>query len=631
MAVTVAFFICALLPEALSGRTGRRSLLQVGSERARGTVEKSADPHDAAWFNSFALEESSYNPLEDQGKMHPTGWNPQFKEKAGKSDDPAKSAAWFHESQSRGADEALQTHYPALTAGKSAYVEQPDWQMGPGGDWVQNLKVAAEPGSAQPKQAKNTQWFEHFSDQYDKYGRPKTPVEQLALVGSTLRSVSSNLTCQKPGCVANTTLDIYDPSIENIHDCTMSFGAHATDFDDNFDGERIFNILANGRALGGDCFPLANGCVSQLSRELLYSCVRDYPVDSVISSEGKMLVMAAIPKAVDECPYQGNLLHAVATVQCHVTPITTTTTTTTTTVPPAFPSKNPFVDQWNDRYPGTLHNHSGEEGGEIHGAHLKPPTPAIPTRSFTEHRVHSLYASGMMRCAERGCSASLVMDLNQTLLSLDKCIVQMTVNQTDFDNTDGSFERLNVNVSGVPALVDAAPGLNPCRSFYAGEAPSQEQMSYHALKDFDITDRIREGPVVFTARITRQVDECPSNGYLFDSKVEVKCNVTTIGAYLERGDTSVLEVLKLNQVLLEGTAAEANGALKEFFESTKEAEAAKSNVSTASNASHAAEAAKSNASTASNASAESNHSTASNASDTEEAALMSLRGLRNRK
>jgi len=223
------------------------------------------------------------------------------------------------------------------------------------------------------------------------------------------------------------------------------------------------------------------------------------------------------------------------------------------------------------------------------------------------------------------------MDLNQTLLSLDKCLVQMTVNQTDFDNKDGSFERLSVNVSGVPALVDAAPGLNPCRSFYAGEALSQEQMSYHALKDFDITNHIRKGPVVFTARITRQVDECPSNGYLFDSRVEVTCNVTTIGGYLQRGDTSVLEVLKLNQVLLEGTTAEANGALKEFFASTSETEAAKSNASTASNVS-----AESNASTASNASdaeeaAKSNASTASNVSDTEEAALMSLRGQRNRK
>jgi len=613
MAVAVAFFICALLPEALGASAGRRSLLQVGSERARGTMEKSADPHDASWFNSFALEESTYNPLEDQGKMHPTGWNPQFKEKAGKSDEPAKSSAWFHESQSRGADEALQTHYPALTSGKSAYVEQPDWQMGPGGDWVQNLKVAADPASAHPKQAKNTQWFEHFSDQYDKYGRPKTPVEQVALVDSSVRTVSSNLTCQKPGCVANATLDIYDPSIEFIHECTMSFGAHATDFDDNFDGERIFNILANGRALGGDCFPLANGCVSLLSRELMYSCVQDYPVDTVISSEGKMFVTAAIPQVVDECPYQGNLLHAVATVQCHVTPITTTTTTTTTTVPPSFPSKNPFVDQWSSNKFQSPQDISGKAPVGV----LKPPTPALPTKSFMEHRVHSLSASGVMRCAERGCSASLVMDLNQTLLSLDKCLVQMTVNQTDFDNKDGSFERLSVNVSGVPALVDAAPGLNPCRSFYAGEAPSQEQMTYQALKDFDITDSIRKGPVVFTARITRQVDECPSNGYLFDSKVAVTCNVTTIGDYLQHGDTSVLEVLKLNQVLLDGTTAEANGALKEFFASTA--------------STRETEAAKSNASTASNVSAESNASTASNASDVEEATLMSLRGQRNRK
>ena len=34
---------------------------------------------------------------------------------------------------------------------------------------------------------------------------------------------------------------------------------HATDFDDNFAGERVANFLANGRAMGGDCYPLVNG------------------------------------------------------------------------------------------------------------------------------------------------------------------------------------------------------------------------------------------------------------------------------------------------------------------------------------------------------------------------------------
>eukprot|EP00441_Pelagodinium_beii_P043749 CAMPEP_0197638404 /NCGR_PEP_ID=MMETSP1338-20131121/13342_1 /TAXON_ID=43686 ORGANISM="Pelagodinium beii, Strain RCC1491" /NCGR_SAMPLE_ID=MMETSP1338 /ASSEMBLY_ACC=CAM_ASM_000754 /LENGTH=542 /DNA_ID=CAMNT_0043210977 /DNA_START=147 /DNA_END=1772 /DNA_ORIENTATION=+ len=527
----LALIFCAFLPRVLG--TGRSealapeledaaaysmSLLQVGSEKTLGTSERSSDPRDAEFFNSFALEEDT-DLLEDQGKVQ------------------AKGSAWLHKSQTGGTDEASQTNYPSRN---SASVERPDSQ-------VQNLKVAANLGSTKPKLGL---------------------LDQVESTGSTLRTVSGNLTCEKPGCTANTTLVIYDSSVEYINNCTMSFGAHATDFDDNFAGERIFDILANGRTLGGDCFPLANGCVSQLSRDVIYPCVKDYPVDSIISSSGKVAIMAAIPKVVDECPYNGNLLHAVATLSCIVSPITTTTTTTTTPPPPEYPSYNSYVDSWEDKVRKGLEDALQSKHGSDETVTARQPKQ--PTRTFLEHRVQTLYESGHMRCTERGCSASLVMDLNQTLVSLDKCLVQMTVNQTDFDNNDGSFERLSVNVSGVPALVDAAPGMNPCRDFYAGKAPTQEQMSYHALKDLDITDLIRQGPVVFTARISRQVDECPSNGYLFDSKLEVQCNVTSIGAYLQSGATSVADVLKLNQALLEGSDAEANGALKDFFSHTAE-------------------------------------------------------------
>lgn len=73
----------------------------------------------------------------------------------------------------------------------------------------------------------------------------------------------------------------------------------------------------------------------------------------------------------------------------------------------------------------------------------------------------------------------------------------------------------------------------------------------HILKDLDITDALRRGPVDITGEISKQVDECPSNGYLLDSSVHVQCYFSSLASLLERKIVSVADVLTLNKALKE--------------------------------------------------------------------------------
>jgi len=545
--------VLAQLPLSLLGAqvTGpvrpRRLLLQVGSQSQRGQAEAHAaskleDPRSASWFDAYTAEESDLDDT-DQPVL------PVVQDSA---KPVTKSEAFFHESPSNGPREALQTESKEL---------------------FQDKTLALEP----------------VSDHHDAYGRPEASAVEKGSLALAQRSVSVNVTCAKPGCGANATIDlmqIYNPTKEWLQDCKLNFGVHATDYDDNYAGERVLNILANGRALGGDCFPLVNGCVSNLSRELLRPCVRDVPVDSIISSKGKIRVKASIPKVVDECPYRGNLLHGVTTVTCLVGHFTTTTTTTTTTVPPVYPLKNDFVDKWLADHPNkSIEDIPGYKSmaDDILGAKQPAMQAAVAARMPAwpkfETRPVSLSASAFMRCAEKGCGSGMLLDMNRTALRIEKCVAQVYVNQTDFDNSDGAVELLNISVGGKPVLVNAKPGQNPCRDYYDGKPQSMAARRYHALKDYDVTEAVKKAPVGFHVSISRQVDECASNGYLLDSMLQINCNITTIGSLLQDQLTTVRELLSLNEIMYDSNSTVADGALKEFFNLTEAREAAKSGSS----------------------------------------------------
>lgn len=598
----------------------RRLLLQVGSQSHRGQAaahagSKMEDPRSASWFDAYSAEESDYHPLDDPDEQHSWGERDTVLSAVPVAEDSTKhvteSEAFFRETESDGPKQAVQT-YPVRETEKLPYVEEPAWKVTENRKLVQDKVSAQEPGSALPSAVKNSQWFDRSSDDYDAYGRPKVSAvdtHSLGFQGLALRSVSVNVTCKNPGCAANATMQIYDPKKEYAQNCKLNFAVHATDFDDNYAGERVFNILANGRALGGDCFPLANGCVSKLSREQLFPCVNDIPVDSIISSKGKLRMKASIPKVVDECPYNDNLLHGVSTVTCWVGQFTTTTTVPTTTVPPVYPLENDFVKKWLADHPNSSiedmpgyksladdlkgvhpqkginskygadddadsHSKKGREGAEQGAIAARMPAwPKFETRPI------SLNASAFMRCAEKGCGTGMLLDMNRTALRINKCIAQVYVNQTDYDNSDGAVELLNISVGGEPVVLNAKPGQNPCRDFYNGNPLTSDAKRYHALKDYDITEAVKKGPVGFHASISHQVDECASNGYLLDSMLQINCDVSTIGALLEDRLTTVKEVLSLNEIVYNAKSTKANDAMKDFFNRTEMREAAKTGSS----------------------------------------------------
>eukprot|EP00930_Biecheleria_cincta_P038769 TRINITY_DN2663_c2_g1_i1.p1 TRINITY_DN2663_c2_g1~~TRINITY_DN2663_c2_g1_i1.p1 ORF type:complete len:679 (-),score=116.61 TRINITY_DN2663_c2_g1_i1:133-2169(-) len=609
----------------------RRLLLQVGSQSRRGQARalaesKTQDPRSASWFDTYSAEESDYHPLDDPDEQRSLGERFTALSAEPVAEDSTKhvteSEAFFRETESEGPKEAVQT-YPVLETEDSRYVQKPDWKVTKSRTLVQDRVSAEEPGSALPSAVKNPQWFERSSDEYDAYGRPKVSVvdtDGLGLQGLAQRSVSVNVTCRNPGCSANATMDIYNPKKEYVQRCKLNFAVHATDFDDNYAGERVFNILANDRALGGDCFPLANGCVSNLSREQLFPCVNDIPVDSIISSEGKLRVKASIPTVVDECPYNSNLLHGVSTVTCWVGNITESTTITTTVVPPVYPLENDFVKKWLADHPNSSiedmpgyksladdingvhpkkgvnskygaadddndddadsHSKNGRQGAEQGAIAARMPAwPKFETRPI------SLNASAFMRCAEKGCGTGMLLDMNRTALRINKCVAQVYVNQTDFDNSDGAVELLNITVGSKPVLVNAKPGQNPCRDLYDGKNLTSDDKRYHALKDYDITEAVKKGPVGFHASISHQVDECASNGYLLDSMLEISCSISTIGALLQDHLTTVKEVLSLNEIVYNENSTTANDAMKDFFNRTEMREAAKANSSSSSSSS----------------------------------------------
>ncbi|CAE8733996.1 unnamed protein product, partial [Polarella glacialis] len=245
-----------------------------------------------------------------------------------------------------------------------------------------------------------------------------------------------------------------------------------------------------------------------LSREQLYPCVRDFPVDTIISSEGALRVSAGIPTEVDECPYNGQLLFARATVTCQVGKYTTTTTTTT---------YNP------------------------------PVSPQMPVAPLPQIVVTNTYGRAALKCAERGCRAEAALVLNSSTLTLNNCTLEVFVNQTDFDNKDDAVETLSVNVTGQQVVQNVKPGKNPCRSEYDGEPLTAGAKLYHAVKGMDVTEAARKGPIIVTAKISDQVDECASQGYLLDAEVVVTCSVSTMGALLTDGKVTVPEILSMNE------------------------------------------------------------------------------------
>mmetsp|Transcript_5480 Transcript_5480/g.9544 ORF Transcript_5480/g.9544 Transcript_5480/m.9544 type:complete len:510 (-) Transcript_5480:133-1662(-) len=452
-------------------------------------------PKDAVWFGSFSESESTYNDDMDgtypgsEMTKHVDGWSPSVVGPySGRNAVPTE---WFHESPSAADLQAWQTHYPSLETGiggHSAVIGK--WRRNAGGSWVQDYVPANNHDSSQ-KGPLPADWFDTNVNNYDGFGRQNSPsvasARRFALWEE--RAVNTTLACQDPGCNASVSLQIFDGVEERARHCKFSFFVHPTDFDNVWSPEPIRFIKINGVQVKSHCNVQRDGCNASSWRPL-YPCVQDLDISELMFQTGTLTVSAGITEYVDECPYEGNLLAAVPMVTCLVEP---------QQLPPLY--------------------------GTAPGGVYYPTMPASVTLIEPTWQVYI----APLKCEERGCTATTIVDVNDTWVLQDHvvCRLDVQVNQTDFDNEAGSVEAISyIAVQGDPVRENVLPGSNPCVAAWGDDTqpltPSQKTVL--ALQGFDVTAIAREGNFQVSGAISEFVDECPSQGWLFDALAVVNCS-----------------------------------------------------------------------------------------------------------
>eukprot|EP00747_Dinoflagellata_sp_TGD_P059647 gnl/TRDRNA2_/TRDRNA2_151662_c0_seq1.p1 gnl/TRDRNA2_/TRDRNA2_151662_c0~~gnl/TRDRNA2_/TRDRNA2_151662_c0_seq1.p1 ORF type:complete len:567 (+),score=103.73 gnl/TRDRNA2_/TRDRNA2_151662_c0_seq1:218-1702(+) len=450
-----------------------------------GSLEAPRGVLEAGWFNGFSEGESTYTADAD-GLAHrdenPTvhfqdGWVPHT------FGFPPRAVApeAFHESPSGGSKEAWQTHYPALRTGLvGRAVNLGDWAQNAGGSWSQDL-APTQSGHPGPLDAS---WFDTSAIQYDNFGRPKEPNAHNGkrYVWWEERSVNTTLVCPKPGCRGSSAVQIFNGLTERAKHCKLSFDVTPTDFEEDHSDEYVDWITVNGAIVSTQCKPKSHGC-SPEAQAPLHRCIMDLPLDHLITQSGVLNLEAKISDTVDECPYQGNYLHAVPMVTCLVAPI--------------------------QKAPKLHHVLQGD------GWH---------------------YTKIPLQCTKRGCKATGVMHVNQTTELVNTCKLTVKVNQTDFDNDAGNKEQIDfLKVDGAFVAKEVKPGKNPCKAVLAGKPLPADQLEYTVIDGKDVSEAAKDGRLDIEMQISRSVEECASQGFLLDGFAEANCTVKPVPASVASG------------------------------------------------------------------------------------------------
>mmetsp|Transcript_65689 Transcript_65689/g.212710 ORF Transcript_65689/g.212710 Transcript_65689/m.212710 type:complete len:535 (+) Transcript_65689:171-1775(+) len=468
----------------------RQSLLQ---QQARDS------PKDAGWFGSFDQMESTdteegidANLNQNPGRLVQFGYEAGYEPPAAGKALSLKSSAWFHESPSAGQADAWQTHFPAAggsIAGNRG-ANNNAWRDTPEG-WVQNYNpstLVEDKSSGIGRQP--AQWFDSSVLNFDGFGRrslpyPGTPRRLLDSAGAEWveQAVNTTVACKEIGCTANASLQAYNPAEQEATLCRLSIHVHATDFDDEWSREHIDFWKVNGLLARAECDPMARGCNASASRPL-YSCLQDMPVDHILDPNGTLLIQGRINKMVDECPFEGNLLSGVAAVTCMVRNKT------------ALAEEAPFPQL------------------------SAPASKAVP----------SVSANATIRCSEPGCSAVALINLDPTVAMMGgTCLMNITVVQTDFDDDLGLPEDVEfIKMDGAGSIVsNMQPGKNPCTARFQGNPLSEDELLFSLLTNYNVTEQMLAPPagsIRLMGKISEQVDECASEGFLLDARVVVRCD-----------------------------------------------------------------------------------------------------------
>jgi len=511
--------------------------LPAPSALVAGSVNKHAGPLGAGWFGSFAEGESTTDDDAD-GRAH-YNMNPSAAVWDGWEyhPDDGQAGAWFHESESGAQKQAWQSHYPTNMKGLADRdVQVGKWRVTGGGHWVQDYT----PQEASPEKGpRDAAWFDASVNQYDGFGRMKSPHPQSGkrLVLWQERAVNTTLTCASAGCTASVPLQAFDGSTEMGHNCKLNLGLHPTDFDDQYSGERLDFIQLNGRSVNADCFPMVTGC-NATTQAPLFPCLQQLPLDGVINETGTLLISVKISDMVDECPFEGNLLSAVPVVTCMVAP------------------KRLLVSGADGPYLGNAlsytpadPNPSAVAGSVGTPAATLPDVPPMPS---------SVNVSVPIRCQEHGCVALKSVNLTSLGLNFSSCALTLSVFQTDYDQSDGTIEQVEyISLNSVKLATNTTPGKNPCRAEWAGQPLPHTQYEYIAISNQDITSEALKGLLAFEAKITDHVDECAYNGYLLNALARISCQLAK--------DTSITGSSLLQEAPLLRSPTDRNASRPRFL------------------------------------------------------------------
>mgnify|MGYP002803392276 FL=1 len=512
-----------VMPALLQTRSAGKSGLVVGAEM------------DPSFFDAFADAESTWNA--DGGAIHQV----TVSNAASASQDVMPTVVpsqWFAETPSAGPKEAWQT-YDAESQDASWRASSPEWRVLDFGRIQQGWDPVSPDRmkSRSDSHGKDATWFDKSVKQQDYFGRPRAPTPESAefYLEWSQTSRTAELSCGPPGCVANTSLKAFESGDLEYKMCTLSVMVHPTDFDDEYNVEKIEWIVINGKEALRDFSPRApKGCEtngnltgildstldspdendpsllasnvhafnnsnkshdskkshgntkSSVARNNsksnlpLYPCIRDLPLEGLVGDDGQVHVSGKISTAVDECAVNGNHFSGLVSITCFTRP--------TTTLPPL---------------PATT-----------------TTTTEAPEKVKQEFKTKD---SAHFRCKDPGCSAATVLAVDVYNLTSRKCFLTIRINQTDFDEQDGTKERIEfVKVNHNVTASDLKPGKNPCgEAIASGSLRKYEDAA--VIQKQDVTDAITNGLLMVELKITDMVDECGVDEHLLDGEANVTC------------------------------------------------------------------------------------------------------------
>lgn len=304
--------------------------------------------NDASFFDSFQSGESTWDydgaqmsrSPDDPFHNYVDGYQPSVSDPF----DPKEvSPEWFATLPSAGSKQAYQT-LPEPKNGPYGHAQQTGtWYQNDAGEWIDSYqfpKHYAEQAALQKTTGgdllhllkgaakKQANWFDASVNQYDAYGRPKSPYPgnptMLLNEGYAQQAVNSTLACKDGGCNATTQLSLSQEG--DLQNCKLSVKVKPTDFGVN---KVVEFITVNDHLVSLNCQPPSSSCAEADNLTSLFDCVHEIDIQHLLTNRS-LQVVAKISTEVNksECAYKGNMLYAVPQVTCLVSGVSTPTNLT---------------------------------------------------------------------------------------------------------------------------------------------------------------------------------------------------------------------------------------------------------------------------------------------------------------